>query len=185
SAFLFVLLGFFYLKYTTKVYESSARVLVKDDKQNSISSGLALFEDLGVLSGSGNVQNEIEILKSRTLITSVARNLRLNLKYMYSEEEELSGEILPENLPFTIVFEQGDSSVYKNEGLFTVTPLSAKNVRVEGPFVSKSGTYDFGTPIPTKVGNITVLATSIPTNKWINQTVQVELLKIDDVITNL
>lgn len=185
SSLFFVVLGFIYLKYTTKTYESSARVLVKDDKQNSLSSGLALFEDLGMLSGSSNVQNEIEILKSRTLITSVAKSLRLNINYFYSEEEDMSGEIMADELPFVLTFEQGDSSIYAKEGVFSITPVSDKTFRLEGPFIKKNGEYSLGSIVPTRAGNMQLSPTNNEPKKWFNHTIQVDIKKMGEVISEL
>ena len=76
SVILCTSIAVFYVKRATPVYESKATVLVKDDKQNALSSGLAIFQELGSLSGASSVQNEIEKLKSNALITSVVDSLR-------------------------------------------------------------------------------------------------------------
>ena len=49
-----VALAWVYLRFATPVYNISATVLIKDDKKGgSISSDLALFQDMGMLSTSG------------------------------------------------------------------------------------------------------------------------------------
>ena len=72
-----------YLRYQTPVYNVNATVLIKqDDKgKGSANSPLAAMQDLGVLSMASNFDNEMEILRSRTLIKKVVNTLGLNIRY--------------------------------------------------------------------------------------------------------
>ena len=56
--------AFAYLRYTTAVYSLSARMLIKDDKQNPRSSAdaLANMHDLGFMTNSTGIENEMQIL---------------------------------------------------------------------------------------------------------------------------
>ena len=80
SGFLCLVLAFLYLRYTTPSYEASTSILVKDEKKGDMLSELSAFSDLGLGGGSvNNVDNEIEILKSRTLVESTVKKLNLNI----------------------------------------------------------------------------------------------------------
>lgn len=72
---------YIYLRYQAPVYNISSAVLIKeDDKRGSTSSSvspLAAMQDLGMFSMTSNFDNEVEILKSRTLIKKVVNNLGL------------------------------------------------------------------------------------------------------------
>lgn len=60
-----------YLRYQTPVYNVNATVLIKQDdktKGNNSNNPLAAMQDLGMLSMASNFDNEMEILRSRTLI---------------------------------------------------------------------------------------------------------------------
>ena len=72
-----------YLRYQTPIYNVNATVLIKqDDKgKGSASSPLATMQDLGMLSMASNFDNEMEILRSRTLIKKVVNTLGLNIRY--------------------------------------------------------------------------------------------------------
>ena len=72
-----------YLRYQTPVYNVNATVLIKqDDKgKGSANSPLATMQDLGMLSMASNFDNEMEILRSRTLIKKVVNTLGLNIRY--------------------------------------------------------------------------------------------------------
>ena len=75
------LFGFVYLRYQVPQYEASAKILIKDENKGTISDELSAFEDLGILNGKKNIDNEIEILKSRTLMKRVVKELKLNISY--------------------------------------------------------------------------------------------------------
>ena len=82
SVFVVMSLAFFYLRYATPIYKSTTTILVKDDRKGGIASELSSFSELGLLSGvKSNVDNEIEIIKSRTLIRKTIKDLNLNIKY--------------------------------------------------------------------------------------------------------
>ena len=80
SVLMCLAIAFVYLRYATPEYSVSATLLIKDDKKGGLMSELSNFSDIGLLGGSnGNVDNEIEILKSRTLVEKTVKDLNLNL----------------------------------------------------------------------------------------------------------
>ena len=65
-------LAFIYLRYQAPVYEVASSVLIKeDDNKKSANNALAAMQDFGMFSMTSNFDNEVEILKSRTLIKKV------------------------------------------------------------------------------------------------------------------
>lgn len=79
-----------FLRYQTPVYNITSSVLIKeeDKKGGAASSPLAAIQDMGMLSMTSNFDNEVEILKSRTLIKKVVSDLGL---YINISEERASG----------------------------------------------------------------------------------------------
>ncbi|SDI70693.1 GumC family protein [Bacteroides ovatus] len=74
-----------YLRLTTPVYNISATVLIKDEKKGggaNMSSELEKMGMNGFVSSSGNIENEIEVLSSRTLAREVVSSLGLFVTYM-------------------------------------------------------------------------------------------------------
>ena len=74
-----------YLRYTVEVYSTSATILIKDEDGKGANKGsLEGFVDLDLFSGlnSSEIENEIGILKSRTLANEVVKRLNLNLVYL-------------------------------------------------------------------------------------------------------
>ena len=73
---------YLFLRYQTPVYNISSSVLIKeeDKRSGSGSNPLAAIQDLGMFSMTNNFDNEVEILKSRTLIKKVVNDLDLNVR---------------------------------------------------------------------------------------------------------
>lgn len=78
-----LLLAFVYLKYTTPKYNTTASIIIKDDKGKGQTSEMAAFADMGLLSGMGasSIENEIGILQSKRLMSNVVKALNLNGTY--------------------------------------------------------------------------------------------------------
>jgi len=101
SVFSALIVAFFYLRYATPKYEVETSLLIKQD-DNMMGSELAAFQDMGLLgSGNSNIQNEIQLLKSRTLARSVAKDLNLTTRYFRQgrlKESEVYAEKIPIHL---------------------------------------------------------------------------------------
>ncbi|PZF74031.1 GumC family protein [Taibaiella soli] len=102
SLFLTLILSFVLLRYSTPAYKINATVLINDDQKAGNMDGKQLLEDLGFLSGKGNVDNEVEIFKSRSLMESVVRDMQLNVNYFSSGRVKKTP--LYEDVPFHFVF---------------------------------------------------------------------------------
>ncbi|RYY56149.1 MAG: capsular biosynthesis protein, partial [Chitinophagaceae bacterium] len=76
--------GWVYLKYATPFYRSSATILIKDDKQGA--SETSVMETLDMFGGKKNVENEIEVIRSRTLAREVVKDLHLYAPVFVSEK---------------------------------------------------------------------------------------------------
>jgi len=71
-----------YLRYASPVYKVSGRMLVKDeDKRRNATQMLANMQDLGFLSNSTGIDNEVEVLQSRVLLRDVVKDLKLYAEY--------------------------------------------------------------------------------------------------------
>lgn len=68
-------LAFFYLRYTIPVYEATATIIIKDEKKGNEDS--KLMESLDQISSKKIVENEIEIIQSRTLMENAVKLLSL------------------------------------------------------------------------------------------------------------
>lgn len=88
-----LLLAFIYLRYQAPVYNISASVLIKEQDARSkammgTNGALGALQDIGGFSMTSNFDNEIEILKSRTLIRKVVTDLNL---YINTQQQRAFG----------------------------------------------------------------------------------------------
>lgn len=65
-----------YLRYTRPVYQTTAALLIKDDK-NAPANANDLMEAFDMFGSKKNVENEVEVLQSKTLMQQVVKNLHL------------------------------------------------------------------------------------------------------------
>ena len=78
-----------YLHVSTPVYNISATVLIKDDKKGGSAGMLSGLESLGLdgmISSSQNIDNEIEVLRSKTIVKEVVEDLGLYISYTDEDE---------------------------------------------------------------------------------------------------
>lgn len=77
-----------YLYFQTPVYQVSASIMIKDDKKGG-NSGSADLENLGlggVITSAQSIDNEIEVLRSKSILKEVVNSLELYITY-YDEDE--------------------------------------------------------------------------------------------------
>lgn len=77
-----------YLHFQTPVYQVSASIMIKNDKKND-GGNTADLESLGlggVITSTQSIDNEIEVLRSKTILKEVVNNLELYITY-YDEDE--------------------------------------------------------------------------------------------------
>ena len=78
-----------YLYMSTPVYNISATVLIKDDKKGGGAGMSTELENLGLdglISSSQNIDNEIEVLRSKTIAKEVVEDLGLYISYTDKDE---------------------------------------------------------------------------------------------------
>jgi len=107
SVFLTLVCAVLYLKFTAKSYSVSAKVLIKDEKSNDIATQLSAFSEIGLLGNSkNNIENEVEILKSRTLISTTLDSLDMNIQYI--DKSEIVAKDLYKQSPIRIIWNNND-----------------------------------------------------------------------------
>ncbi len=105
-----VIIGLFcsklYLRYATKLYAAKARLIVNDDTQQKSTNMLEImqfqYKDI-----SAETEREMEILRSRDLLSSLVSKLQLNVTY--NQKGYIKSGQYFKNLPFTLELEQPDS----------------------------------------------------------------------------
>lgn len=153
--------AYIYLRYTTPVYEAHAKMLIKDDKQGGMGDG-QILQDLGVQSGAANVDNETEIIKSRTLMEQVVRNLDLNIHY-YAPGRIKTSEYYYKDLPFRFTTYNKNITVGASYPLHIVDDNSY-TITVKGKVVKGI----WGKPIELPIGKVVLTDQSHTANPAYN-----------------
>ena len=84
SLIIFICGAFLYLRYTEPTYKVSARLLIKSDEsrmRRNTSQMLSNMTDLGFMTNSSGLDNEVEVLQSRVLLRDVVKSLKLYAEY--------------------------------------------------------------------------------------------------------
>jgi len=148
--------AFLFLRYSTNIYEVSTTILIDEENRGGLASELSAFEDLGLLGGrQTTLDNEIELLKSRTLMGKVIKDLGLNVAF-YNKGRVKTSELFYQNSPIKINFFSKDSLFYLKDTTFIVKINSETNfslLNVTGELVSG---HVFGESIHSALGDITI-----------------------------
>lgn len=122
-----------YLRLTTPIYNISATVLIKDEKKGggaSMSSDLEKMGLEGFVSSSSNVDNEIEVLRSKSLAREVVNNLGLFVAYM--DEDEFPSKELYHTSPVlvSLTHQEADKLPGRMEINMILQPTGALGVQI-------------------------------------------------------
>lgn len=168
SVLIGLVLAFLYLRYTSPTYEATTTILVKDEKKGGMLSELSAFADLGMGGAmKSNVDNEIEILKSRTLVESAIKELNLNFG-LYVKGNVIDRDVY-EDSPIKLSFLNKNRLFYKADFVLNCELLNTNSFRLEeevedetkGNFIlSAKKEFVYGEKIPTRIGTLVLTKTS-------------------------
>ena len=122
-----------YLRLATPVYNISATVLIKDDKKGSGANMSSELEKMGLdgfVSSSNNVDNEIEVLRSKSLAREVVNHLGLFVTY--KDEDEFPSRELYRTSPVTVSLtpQEADKLPGRMEINMILQPTGALGVQI-------------------------------------------------------
>lgn len=153
-----------YLRYSTPIYSIHATIIIKDDKKGgSAGSDLSAFEDMGIFTSSKNIDNEIEILHSKSLIKDVVNELGLYASYFAKgsfHDMELYG-----NSPVLVQFSPQDAERLSAPILLTLNLLPEGKLDVNATINDRTVSKHFDrlpAVFPSEAGNITLLPNPQP-----------------------
>lgn len=133
SVIICIALAWGYLRLATPIYNISATVLIKDDKKGSGANMSSELENLGLngfVSSSNNVDNEIEVLRSKSLAREVVNQLGLFVTYM--DEDEFPTRELYRISPVLVSLtpQEADKLPGRMEVNMVLQPSGAMDVRI-------------------------------------------------------
>ena len=157
-------LGYSYLRYSTYQYKASAVIKIKDEKQSQKLPSLAELSSGGVFSGSASqIEDELKVITSRTLISNVVKYLNLNIRYY--EQGKIKEQELYENPPIKLNFFGNDSIIHQVDTTFYIKIQSSSKFLMfkdDGKSIIERDDADgklfvFGDRIKTTFGDIVLV----------------------------
>ncbi|WP_240163672.1 GumC family protein [Spirosoma taeanense] len=118
--------AYVYLAYKQPVYKIQASLLVQDEKKGNEQGGL--LKEMQAFASKQVVENEIEILRSFTLMERVVERLRLDVAYYHAStfgHREVYG-----NTPIELVIEKPNEELYKT--LLEVSFPNTRTIKLDG-----------------------------------------------------
>ncbi len=114
-----------YIKYQTKIYSASAKILLRGNGQSSNAS--AVLKEIVSAKGGENIENEILVLKSYDVIAKALR--KLNFHVSYEAEGDIKTQELYKDSPYVVVL---DTNHLQIKGVkFTITPIDELKFSLE------------------------------------------------------
>ena len=167
-----------YLQYTTPIYNISASIIIKDDKKGgSAGSDLSVFEGMGIINTNKNIDNEIEILRSKSLVKKVVKELGLYINY--SAKGSFHHVELYGNSPVLVQFSPEDAEHLSAPILLTLNLLPDGKLDVNANINDKDFSKHFDrlpAVFPSEAGTLTFLPNPEQASKE-NETINVTIVK--------
>lgn len=132
------------LRYTTPMYQSYAKLLIKDDNNGGRRGGrsyIANSSTLGMMTNTEGIDNEMEILKSTQLATEAVKQLKLYT--VYTLEGHIKDHLLYKNQPVNVDLDMAHIETLKR-------PISLVIDKEENGKLHVTGTYTYVPEDPDK-----------------------------------
>lgn len=153
SVLVSIICSFIYLRYTIPQYAAGAKILILDEKTPT--SELAVFKDIDYLAGSRNrIEDELEIIKSRSNFMEVVRRLKLNISYRTLGR--ITDSYLYKNEPVKLNFLVHDTILYNSSTSFYIKILSEATFGYSKKKDDKMKVYTFGNKVKLPFGGVVI-----------------------------
>ncbi len=124
-----VALAVAYIFYAIPDYKVTSTVVIKDEKKGQVGADITAFQDLGIMATNDNLENELEVLKSKTIYDLMVNKLNLHVSY----------------------FEEGwlkDIEIYKQTPVFVIAEEAVQDGTFKIYRHAEDGTLSFASEMP-------------------------------------
>ena len=176
SCIICLCLAFAHLRYTTPQYIAVAKIMLLDDKDASAAGAL---KDLSIFSEKKDamVEDEIQVIRSRSFLRNIVKRLHLNIKYFV--KGRVNEFELYKNSPIVINFIESDSIINSTSFNFYTEVLSTTNFnfRINKEDIPKK--YTFGETIPTFFGGIIITPKDKNLEGYVGNNIRVKITPLE------
>lgn len=158
SALFFLSVSFIYLRYYIVEYGVNSTILIKDEKKGG-SSEFSAISDMNLFSSKNSVDNEIAILKSRTLSQNVVAGLDLDISY-FSQDRLVNVEFYKDS-PIKILFYNKSKNYNKINKQLRIKVESDTNYSLSENNTEIFNEYIFGQKVTNELGTFTIIKNNV------------------------
>ena len=163
SVFLCLLLAYAYNRVTRTRYTAFGKIMLVTKGSNN--ADMIAVTDMITGSSNSKVANEVEILRSRTMMQKVVEELGLN--YVYTKDRAVKSSYFYDNNPFDVLVDSTENFANPPQVKITIIPedenyYTIKKIRLKGskyPFENRK--YRFGEEITIGSHNIAIVRTHL------------------------
>ena len=126
--------AFIYLRQATPVYRIQATIMINDEQKGSFQNQMmTLQQDFGLMNTTGGIDNEIEVLRSKSLIKQAVLDLGLYMSYRV--EGRFSNQVLYDKYPVNAYIAREDLDVMSKGFTFKITQPDSLSHTVEYKYI--------------------------------------------------
>ena len=156
-----------YLRYTIPIYQTYAKLLIKEENNSRGRNSLQYTTNLGMVSNSTGIDNEMEILKSSSIAIQAVKDLKLYTTYMSAGK--VTNRLMYKTQPISVDIDPIHLDILTHPISLTIT-REGKKYHVEGTYYStnpdapgKAYAIDKSfTALPAAIGTQAGILTYIP-----------------------
>jgi capsular exopolysaccharide synthesis family protein len=137
SLFLSLSVAFLYFRFNIPVYRSSAALLIDEENRSGATGNDQIFEGFGLGAGAKNLDNQIMILSSKTLINKTIDELEFDLEYfhrglfnqiaLYPYQPILVTPQIADSLPRNVIFR----FKYLDNHMFNICAKAGDSIKLD------------------------------------------------------
>lgn len=140
SVIVLLIAAFIYLRYADKKYKVNSTIILKDQDDSKIKNSSAILSPMDLMGTVSNVDNEIEVLKSKYLIRTTIN--KLNLHTSYVKRGRVKSTDMYTRSPILVSMEQSDLDrlkepysltvvIHKNQSITVIQDINGKDQEVK------------------------------------------------------
>ena len=171
--------AYLYIRYSVPQYEAEAKIQILEDKSNG--SGLDVFQDLELFSGTENkVEDEIQIIKSRSNIIEVVKKLGLSVKVVLLGN--IKNSELYNNPPVIINFIASDSLVNTSRTEFFLELSSETTFGFAESMGEPFKVVSYGKNISTALGDVVITPNMGNYMEYLGERIKIVVIPLEDAV---
>lgn len=172
-------LAYYYVYVTPSNYDIKASILIKDDTKKQDKQPTSALHEIDLINSAKVVENEIEILHSRNLVTKVVQDLDLSVNYKYKDGMKMTD--LYNNSPVKFVLTKPGESRDKKSLEFKIIDKKSFDLKTkDGEFKR----YNFNRTYKSNFGSWELQPTK-NISKYLSKTIKIELSNIETAAIKL